>query len=142
MRERRGGGGGEWHLLWCSTHHLLPHTTYMQQQYMAMPHLPRHPPTTRVQWERVKKAGMAPGPRSSFALVPHRSRAFLFGGCSDNEIKRGEDLSSDFHNDLYQFNTVNRRWAWVGRGRRRITWCCECLRVSWVVARCAMVAAQ
>jgi hypothetical protein len=29
---------------------------------------------TRLQWERVKKAGMAPGPRSSFAMVPHKNR--------------------------------------------------------------------
>jgi hypothetical protein len=26
------------------------------------------------QWERVKKAGMAPGPRSSFAMVAHKNR--------------------------------------------------------------------
>jgi hypothetical protein len=35
-------------------------------------------------------------------------RAFLFGGVSDNETKRGEDLSSEFHNDLYTFNFTNR----------------------------------
>jgi hypothetical protein len=29
---------------------------------------------------------------------------------SDNETKRGEDLSSEFHNDLYTFNFTNRRW--------------------------------
>lgn len=44
-----------------------------------------------LQWERVKKAGMAPGPRSSFSLVTHKGRAFLFGGASDNEAKvRGD----------------------------------------------------
>ncbi|KAF8055334.1 KLHDC4 [Scenedesmus sp. PABB004] len=62
------------------------------------------------QWERVKKAGMAPGPRSSFAMASHKNRAFLFGGVSDNETKRGEDLSSEFHNDLYTFSFANRRW--------------------------------
>uniref|UniRef100_A0A383WDZ9 DUF4110 domain-containing protein n=1 Tax=Tetradesmus obliquus TaxID=3088 RepID=A0A383WDZ9_TETOB len=61
-------------------------------------------------WERIKKVGMAPGPRCSFAMVPHKARAFLFGGVSDNETKRGEDLSSEFHNDLYTFNFNNRRW--------------------------------
>ena len=30
-------------------------------------------------WERVKKQGIAPGPRSGFALVAHRNRAVLFG---------------------------------------------------------------
>lgn len=41
------------------------------------------------QWERVKRAGMAPSPRSSFAMVVHKGRAFLFGGASDNEAKVG-----------------------------------------------------
>lgn len=53
---------------------------------------------------------MAPRPRCSFALAPHKNRAFLFGGVSDNETKRGEDLSSEFHNDLYVFNFLTRRW--------------------------------
>lgn len=53
---------------------------------------------------------MAPGPRASFSLATHRGRAFLFGGASDNEAKGGEDLSSEFHNDLYQFNFEKRRW--------------------------------
>jgi len=61
-------------------------------------------------WERVKKAGMAPGPRASFSLVAHKNRALLFGGVSDNETKGGEDLSSDFHNDLFQFNFEKRKW--------------------------------
>ncbi len=30
-------------------------------------------------WERVKRAGIAPGPRSGFTLAVHRSRAVLFG---------------------------------------------------------------
>lgn len=30
---------------------------------------------------------MAPGTRSSFSMVVHRGRAFLFGGASDNEAK-------------------------------------------------------
>eukprot|EP00879_Flechtneria_rotunda_P026279 GHRR01028011.1.p1 GENE.GHRR01028011.1~~GHRR01028011.1.p1 ORF type:complete len:302 (+),score=148.67 GHRR01028011.1:202-1107(+) len=53
---------------------------------------------------------MAPGARCSFAMAPHKNRAFLFGGVSDNETKRGEDLSSEFHNDLYTFSFVNKRW--------------------------------
>ncbi|KIZ00809.1 Kelch domain-containing protein 4 [Monoraphidium neglectum] len=62
-------------------------------------------------WERVKKQGMAPGPRASFGWAVHKgARAFLFGGVSDNEAKGGEDLSSEFHNDLYTFSCTNRRW--------------------------------
>ena len=30
-------------------------------------------------WERVKKTGIAPGPRSGFSLAVHRTRAVLFG---------------------------------------------------------------
>ena len=70
------------------------------------------PPSTTTarapQWERVKKAGMAPGPRASFAWAVHKgTRVFLFGGVSDNEAKGGEDLSSEFHNDLYTFSFGN-----------------------------------
>ena len=34
---------------------------------------------TKYTWERVKKQGIAPGPRSGFTLVAHRNRAVLFG---------------------------------------------------------------
>ncbi|GLC36147.1 hypothetical protein PLESTB_001375400 [Pleodorina starrii] len=66
-------------------------------------------------WERVKKVGMAPGARASFSVAVHSHpkagpRAFVFGGVSDNEAKGGEDLSSEFHNDLYTFNFERRRW--------------------------------
>eukprot|EP00798_Chlamydomonas_sp_ICE-L_P018504 gene18504-25003_t len=61
-------------------------------------------------WERVKKAGMAPRARASFALVSHKARALLFGGVSDNESRGGEDMSSEFHNDMYQFSFDKRRW--------------------------------
>ncbi|KAI8464529.1 MAG: hypothetical protein J3K34DRAFT_474238 [Monoraphidium minutum] len=58
-------------------------------------------------WERVKRQGMAPGARASFGWAVHKgTRAFLFGGVSDNEARGGEDLSSEFHNDLYTFS----RW--------------------------------
>lgn len=36
-----------------------------------------------MQWERLKKAGMAPGPRASFGMVAHKKRALLFGGITD-----------------------------------------------------------
>ena len=55
-------------------------------------------PCLLVQWERVKKVGMAPGPRSSFAMMTHKNRALLFGGVSDNETKvgcRGEGREGD-----------------------------------------------
>ena len=36
-----------------------------------------------LQWERIKKAGFAPGPRASFSMVAHKQRAILFGGITD-----------------------------------------------------------
>lgn len=42
-----------------------------------------------LQWERVKKAGMAPGSRTSFGMVTHRKRAVLFGGVMDREGQVG-----------------------------------------------------
>lgn len=38
-----------------------------------------------LQWERIKKAGMAPGARTSFGMVMHKKRAILFGGVMDRE---------------------------------------------------------
>lgn len=63
-----------------------------------------------LQWERIKKSGMAPGPRSGFCWALHKRRAILFGGVTDNEAKGGETLVSEFHNELYQFNFDNKRW--------------------------------
>eukprot|EP00955_Chlamydomonas_euryale_P037667 350848-Chlamydomonas_euryale.AAC.1 len=39
------------------------------------------------QWDKVKRAGMAPGARSSFAMIPFKNRAYVFGGVSDNECR-------------------------------------------------------
>ncbi len=48
------------------------------------------------------------------AFLPRAGpRAFVFGGVSDNEARGGEDLSSEFHNDLYTFN-IERRWVAEG----------------------------
>ena len=66
--------------------------------------------SSKMVWEKVKKAGMAPGPRASATLISHKNRAFVFGGVSDNELKGGEDMSSDFHNDLYLFVFDKKRW--------------------------------
>jgi len=84
-------------------------TRLTQQTPINTPHQ-----TKTHQWERVKKVGMAPGARASFGWAVHKgTRAFLFGGVSDNEAKGGEDLSSEFHNDLYTFSFLNR---WGGGG--------------------------
>ena len=61
-------------------------------------------------WERVKRAGMPPGPRSGFSLAVHRNRAVLFGGCVDHEAHGGEALVSEFYNELYALALDTRRW--------------------------------
>ncbi|DBA67583.1 TPA: hypothetical protein ACH3X2_001852 [Trebouxia sp. C0005] len=61
------------------------------------------------QWEKVKKAGMAPTPRTSFALVTHKKRAIIFGGVTDQHGK-GDHMFSTLHDELYQFNFDSRRW--------------------------------
>ncbi|KAK9823375.1 hypothetical protein WJX72_002326 [[Myrmecia] bisecta] len=65
------------------------------------------------QWERIKKAGMAPGRRTQFGLVVHNTRAILFGGISD-QAGAGDRLYSETHGDLYQFNLESRRWYPLG----------------------------
>ncbi|KAL4541299.1 hypothetical protein Ndes2437B_g05679 [Nannochloris sp. 'desiccata'] len=60
-------------------------------------------------WEKVKKAGMAPTPRTSFGLVTHKTRAVFFGGVHDRE-GGGDRLYSELFNEAYQFNMVSRRW--------------------------------
>ena len=62
-----------------------------------------------MQWEKVKKGGMAPTPRTSFALVTHKKRAIIFGGVTDQHGK-GDHMFSTLHDELYQFNFDSRRW--------------------------------
>ncbi|KAL3147670.1 hypothetical protein ABBQ32_002423 [Trebouxia sp. C0010 RCD-2024] len=61
------------------------------------------------QWEKVKKAGLAPNPRCNVAFASHKKRAILFGGITDQH-GRGDRMFSTLHDDLYQFNCDSRRW--------------------------------
>ena len=63
-----------------------------------------------VRWERIKRQGMAPGPRAGCAMVLHRTRAVHFGGVLDTEAKGGEVLISEFFNELYAFQLKTKRW--------------------------------
>lgn len=67
----------------------------------------------KLQWQKVKKEGMAPGPRMSFGLVVHKRRAIVFGGVTD-AAGRGDRVYSELHNELYQFNLETRRWFPLG----------------------------
>lgn len=64
-----------------------------------------------LQWEKVKKAGMAPQPRTSFGMVTHKNRAVLFGGVAD-QAGKGDRLYSQNFDEMYQFNMEPhlRRW--------------------------------
>lgn len=62
-----------------------------------------------LQWEKVKKAGIAPSPRTNFGLVIHKKRAFLFGGITDQH-GRGDRMYSSMHNELFQMNLETQRW--------------------------------
>ncbi|XP_024518723.1 kelch domain-containing protein 4 [Selaginella moellendorffii] len=61
------------------------------------------------EWDKVKKSGMAPGPRAGFSMCVHKKRAILFGGVVDTDDK-GDSLHSVFMNEMYAFQMDNRRW--------------------------------
>ena len=63
-------------------------------------------------WEKVKKAGIAPGPRAGCTMVvqPAKDRAFFFGGVRDHETQGGELMVSEFFNEAFFFNFGRRRW--------------------------------
>ncbi|KAK4798380.1 hypothetical protein SAY86_030706 [Trapa natans] len=60
-------------------------------------------------WNKVKKTGMAPGPRAGSSVCVHKKRAMLFGGVVDIEVE-GDVLVSLFLNELYGFQLDNHRW--------------------------------
>jgi N-acetylneuraminic acid mutarotase len=62
-------------------------------------------------WQKVKKEGMAPTPRTSFGLAVQTSKAkaILFGGVFDQE-GAGDKMYSELFNEAYQFNMNSRRW--------------------------------
>ncbi|CAN6276084.1 unnamed protein product [Urochloa humidicola] len=61
------------------------------------------------EWNKVKKAGMPPGPRAGFSMCVHKKRAVLFGGVVDMEVE-GDVIMSMFMNELYGFQLDNHRW--------------------------------
>lgn len=46
-----------------------------------------HVSVCQLQWQRMKAAGPAPGPRASFTMAHHRHRAIMFGGITDQPGK-------------------------------------------------------
>ena len=62
-----------------------------------------------MQWERLKKSGMAPTKRASFGMVTHRDHAYLFGGVTDRS-GAGDKMYSELHDELYQLDLTSIRW--------------------------------
>ncbi len=62
-----------------------------------------------LQWERLKKSGMAPSKRAGFGMVTHRDRALLFGGITDRQ-GAGDKTYSELYNELYQLDLASQRW--------------------------------
>lgn len=62
-------------------------------------------------WQKVKKEGMAPTPRTSFGLAVQqpKSKAIIFGGVFDQE-GQGDKMYSELFNEAYQFNMNSQRW--------------------------------
>lgn len=62
-------------------------------------------------WQKMKKEGMAPTPRTSFGLAvqQNKAKAIVFGGVYDME-GTGDKLYSELFNEAYQFNMASRRW--------------------------------
>ena len=62
-------------------------------------------------WQKVKKEGMVPSPRTSFGLAVQstKAKAILFGGVFDQE-GAGDKMYSELFNEAYQFNMNSRRW--------------------------------
>jgi hypothetical protein len=61
------------------------------------------------QWERLKRAGLAPSARASFGMVTHRERALLFGGVTDRP-GAGDKMYSELHDELYALDLPSQRW--------------------------------
>ena len=62
-------------------------------------------------WQKVKKEGMVPTPRTSFGMAVHapKSKAIMFGGVFDQD-GGGDKMYSELFNEAYQFNMNSRRW--------------------------------
>jgi hypothetical protein len=50
-------------------------------------------------WDKLKKPGVPPGPRSGFAMTVHKRRFIIWGGVRDEE--ENDNLRSTFYNDMY-----------------------------------------
>eukprot|EP01113_Clastostelium_recurvatum_P039544 TRINITY_DN6047_c0_g1_i8.p1 TRINITY_DN6047_c0_g1~~TRINITY_DN6047_c0_g1_i8.p1 ORF type:complete len:558 (-),score=180.17 TRINITY_DN6047_c0_g1_i8:229-1902(-) len=61
-------------------------------------------------WEKVKKAGIPPSPRSGMGAIVDRTRLLILGGVYDEDKPDELSLVSTFYNDIYAFHMDSRRW--------------------------------
>lgn len=66
-----------------------------------------------IKWEKRRRVGYAPGPRSGCTMALYKNRGILFGGVWDEEDPSGEDLLSTFYDDMYsyQLDGSGRWWS-------------------------------
>jgi N-acetylneuraminic acid mutarotase len=57
----------------------------------------------KLAWEKAKKGGIAPSPRSGMTTVVDKKRMIVFGGVIDEEDE-DDNMKSIFYNDLYYQN--------------------------------------
>ncbi|KAH8548731.1 galactose oxidase [Umbelopsis sp. PMI_123] len=62
-----------------------------------------------IKWEKRKKSGFAPTPRSGATMAVHKNRGILFGGVYDEDVSE-EKLESTFYNELFTYQIDNGRW--------------------------------
>jgi len=62
-----------------------------------------------IKWEKRKKSGFAPSPRSGATMAVHKNRGILFGGVFDEDVSE-EKLESTFFNELFTYQIDNGRW--------------------------------
>ena len=79
-----------------------------------------------VQWERLKKTGMAPTKRASFGMVTYCDRAYLFGGVTDRS-GAGDKMYSELHDELYQLDLSSQRWRPVAMKLKKAAKVIYCL---------------
>ncbi|KAK9727420.1 Kelch repeat-containing protein 3 [Basidiobolus ranarum] len=62
-----------------------------------------------IRWERRKRQGFAPSPRTGGTMVVYKNRATLFGGVYDEEVN-DEKLETVCYNEMYTYQCDTNKW--------------------------------
>uniref|UniRef100_A0A224XNU8 Kelch domain-containing protein 4 n=1 Tax=Panstrongylus lignarius TaxID=156445 RepID=A0A224XNU8_9HEMI len=98
-------------------------------------------------WSAIKAGGIKCGPRSGVSATLCGNKVFTFGGSSDHETE--EELTAEFHNELYTFDIQRNVWSEVSltgkkenaKGKRRKGSATEdeCIEEESSIQACEMV---